>query len=259
MSKIIISLLLLIYFAYSKENIYVKAKKEGPLIVAYAYNYTNNNANIKYNAKYTHLSPLCVLPINKTLSKNSKTIICKYLINQKNFTYSGNYKLINNNKHDDAYIYRLPYKINTKQKVTQAYNSLPTHKGKSRFAIDFGLKEGTEIYAIREGKVIEVKEKSNLGGNTKKYLPYANSILIKHKDNSYVRYSHLKYNGVVVNVGNYVKKGQFLGYSGNTGYTGGAHLHLVVFINNQSIPIKFKTKRGILTNPIKGMYYTAVK
>jgi len=40
---------------------------------------------------------------------------------------------------------------------------------------------------------------------------------------------YLKKDGVLVNVGDTVKQGQHIGYSGNTGYTAFPHLHFQVY------------------------------
>ncbi len=92
----------------------------------------------------------------------------------------------------------------------------------------------------------------------------ANFITIKHNDGTYGKYVHLKQNGVEVQVGDIVQRGDFLGYSGHTGFTNGPHLHFVVFKgkdekSRKSFPIKFVTSQGYIHNPILGNRYTAVK
>lgn len=257
MQKLLLLILILTTNLFSQnKEIYIKGKKEGNKIIAYAYNNSNSNVTLEYNAQTKNLVPLCILPIRKTYIPKSKTKVCEFYIKRPNFNYKGNFNKIR--KHDNSYIYRLPYKTNTKEQVTQSFDDIPTHKNKSMYAIDFGLKIGTKIFAIRSGIVKEVKEKSKMGGASKKYLDYANSILIEHIDGSYARYSHLMFDGIVVNVGDYIKKGQFIAYSGNTGYTYGPHLHLAVFTKNHTLPIKFKAKRGIIDYPIKGQYYIAI-
>ena len=49
------------------------------------------------------------------------------------------------------------------------------------------------------------------------------------------RYGHLKYKSVAVSVGQHVKKGDILGYIGDTGYTFGAHVHFDITIGGQRV------------------------
>lgn len=145
---------------------------------------------------------------------------------------------------DTSFVYELPYELNTSHRIIQGYFSRYTHKSKA--AVDFKMKKGTPILAAREGKVIRTKDDSNVGGWNKKYRGDANYIVIEHKDSTRSSYRHLKYKGVLVNVGDLVSKGEIIGYSGNTGYTFSPHLHFMVtrFENGQwvSVPNRFRSK-----------------
>lgn len=164
--------------------------------------------------------------------------------------------------HDDNYVYRLPFAKGTSHRVSQGYNGKATHKGHSQYAIDFAMKTATKIYASREGVVVKTKENSNKGGYDKKFASSGNYITIEHSDTTFATYYHLKKNGVVVKVGDKVRRGAFIGYSGNTGYSSGPHLHFAIFkasdaTKTRSIPIKLLSEKGIISIPKKGVSYTA--
>jgi len=147
---------------------------------------------------------------------------------------------------DTSYLYWLPYENGTSHLLVQAYYSRLTHK--NRIALDFKMKKGTKICAARGGVVMRTKEDGNKGGLKGGYRQYANYIVIQHDDGSRAGYWHLKQNGVFVNVGDTVKKGQVIGLSGNTGYTAFPHLHFVVwrFDENgqwQQVPARFQTSK----------------
>ena len=57
---------------------------------------------------------------------------------------------------------------------------------------------------------------------------YGNYVKLRHNDGYYTLYAHMAYKTVKVKVGDKVKKGQVLGYMGNTGYSFGGHLHFEV-------------------------------
>lgn len=57
---------------------------------------------------------------------------------------------------------------------------------------------------------------------------YGNYVKLRHDDGYYTLYAHMAYNTLKVKVGDRVKKGQVLGYMGNTGYSFGGHLHFEV-------------------------------
>ena len=93
------------------------------------------------------------------------------------------------------------------------------------------MPENTPIYASLSGKVVFVKNDSKIGGNDEKYSEFGNRIVLKHSNNEYSAYEHLKHKGTVVIKNQIVKTGQLIGYSGNTGWSHKPHLHFEVFIN----------------------------
>jgi len=131
------------------------------------------------------------------------------------------------NKSSDKYskiFYILPI---PKEKIKRIVSSPITHIGNLCNAIDFLVPEGTDVYAAADGKVTAVKDDSKIGGPDPEYWYKGNYIVIKHNGES-TTYEHLRYKGVVVKVGDVVKQGQLIGYSGNTGYSRGPHLHFEV-------------------------------
>lgn len=83
------------------------------------------------------------------------------------------------------------------------------------------------IIAHSDGTVVEYR--NNYATNDKSGNSYGNYVKIKHDNNYYTLYSHMKYQSVTVKKGDTVKKGQVIGYMGNTGHSFGAHLHFEVW------------------------------
>lgn len=147
----------------------------------------------------------------------------------------------------DTYIYDLPFREGTRHKVVQGYGRMFSHKNKA--ALDFGMPEGTPVYAARGGVIYSFKDDNNEGGPFSKYQKKANYIIIKHNDGSFGCYWHLQKNGVVVKKG-IVAKGQLIGYSGNTGFVLRPHLHFAVkrklnYEKDSFVRTKFRTTKGI--------------
>jgi len=163
------------------------------------------------------------------------------------YSYTNYYKLGSQcAKHDDSYIYQLPYASGSAFRVTQGYNGSFSHTGSNKYAIDWQMPEGTPVYAARGGMVIKVKDESDTGGASIQYDPCNNYVLIRHDDGTLAHYCHLQKNGCRVRPGQVVLAGDFIARSGNTGFSSGPHLHFCVFKTKngrerESIPVKFKT------------------
>lgn len=165
-------------------------------------------------------------------------------------------------RHDDSYVYRLPFESGTSYKVAQAYHGTFSHQGNSAFALDFIMPEGTEVLSARSGVVTQIREDSDRGGSSDAYVRASNFIVIEHSDGTLGEYAHLRKDGVLVEPGERVRKGQLIGYSGNTGYSSGPHLHFMVTKvlssgHSRSLPVKFRTQEGLIKEFEKGEHYTA--
>jgi murein DD-endopeptidase MepM/ murein hydrolase activator NlpD len=129
-------------------------------------------------------------------------------------------------KPDLEYLYALPFSKEEQVQVYQGYNGSFSHSGEN--AIDFGLEIGEKVTAARGGIVYKVIDSNSKSCKEKSCMKYNNVIMIYHEDGTSAEYVHLKHNGAVVNKGDKVEKGDLLGFSGNTGWSSGPHLHFMV-------------------------------
>lgn len=110
-------------------------------------------------------------------------------------------------------------------RVDPIYKVRRFHKG-----IDFSAPIGTEIVATGDGKVTEV-HKGASGG-------YGRHVEIDHGYEYSTLYAHM--HKIIVKEGQQVKRGQVIGYVGNSGKSSGPHLHYEVKKNGSAInPINF--------------------
>ena len=124
-------------------------------------------------------------------------------------------------------IYRLP--IDQKRIVGKAYDESPAHVGPLKHSVDFIVPEGTPVKAAASGVVVDILDGSETGGPQKKFEKYGNFVEIEHPNEEYSEYEHLR-KGLLVKIGDKVRKGQIIGYSGATGWLAhlGPHLHFMV-------------------------------
>ena len=123
------------------------------------------------------------------------------------------------------------------------------YKGKPHNGLDIGAPIGTPVYAAEDGIVEAV---DNNDKNYYRKYQYGKYVLIKHNNNMATLYAHLSKQ--VIGEGAIVKRGELIGYSGNTGYSTGPHLHFGVYwapsIKMKSIPpAKGLVPIGVIINP----------
>jgi len=114
--------------------------------------------------------------------------------------------------------------------VTQYFGNTPyssanpqVYSGIGHNGIDLRASIGTPIKAGQNGVVLDI-------GNTDTQcykVSYGKWILVRHFNGLSTLYAHLSL--VTVNPGDEVRRGDVLGYSGNSGYSTGPHLHFGVY------------------------------
>jgi murein DD-endopeptidase MepM/ murein hydrolase activator NlpD len=104
---------------------------------------------------------------------------------------------------------------------TGAYN------GRGHNGVDFGTPIGTKIVSSLGGVVVETGDTDYHNGVRTACQSYGKWVLVRHGNGLSTLYAHLS--SIAVSAGQRVETGQFLGNSGNTGFSTGPHLHFTVF------------------------------
>jgi murein DD-endopeptidase MepM/ murein hydrolase activator NlpD len=114
------------------------------------------------------------------------------------------------------------------------------HRAPQQYADDLGINIGTDVFAMRSGKVVAVKQDvpdlrlNQPGGESNQfnvnYILIEHDTDVKHQSGKSYRsfYLHLQQNSVRVRVGERVTVGQLIAKSGHNGWSEGPHLHVDV-------------------------------
>jgi murein DD-endopeptidase MepM/ murein hydrolase activator NlpD len=108
----------------------------------------------------------------------------------------------------------------TKFALSGAYN------GSAHNGVDMGTPTGTKIYAPLTGTVRNVGNTDAVPG----CYSWGKWILIDHPNGLSSMFAHLSQ--ISVTPGQVVQTGDVVGYSGNTGYSTGPHLHYTVYVSD---------------------------
>lgn len=161
---------------------------------------------------------------------------------EKNLYAWSNYH--NRLSQNTGILFRLPFMGSWT--VSQGHNGSLTHQSDWRFAWDF-IKEGPDgrnytgngsavtdyfgygkpVYPAGDGVVDTVTDgvPDNRPGDANTSQNWGNTVVIKHADTLYTKYSHLKAGTIRVKTGDYVKINMELAQVGNSGRSPEPHLH----------------------------------
>ncbi len=112
------------------------------------------------------------------------------------------------------------------------------YKGTGHNGVDFAASIGTPVKAASVGIVTNV-----INTNIAQKCGYGKWVVIKHSNGLSTLYAHLSL--PTVSVGSTVMTGQIIGYSGNTGFSTGPHLHFGVYVTEGLQTIQSKSCPGI--------------
>ena len=146
-------------------------------------------------------------------------------------------------EHAAAARYRMPFGGKQKRVLSQGVGGRFSHQDEAKYSFDWSMPIGTPILAAREGIVVDVADGYTKAGTAKAFLREANAITVMHPDRTFATYAHLD-PGAGVREGMQVFAGDVIGFSGNTGYSTGPHLHFSVWKagydgRTRTLPIRF--------------------
>lgn len=107
-----------------------------------------------------------------------------------------------------------------------AFASAGAYGGKGHNGIDFAASIGTPVRAALSGTVVGTGNTDSVRG----CYSFGKWVMVKHGNGLSTMYAH--FSQVSVSQGQSVATGQVLGYSGETGYATGPHLHFGVYVSS---------------------------
>lgn len=115
-----------------------------------------------------------------------------------------------------------------------AFSRTNAYNGKGHNGIDFRASVGTNIKSALSGTIEGIGNTDTVPG----CYSYGKWILVRHDNGLSTLYAHLSL--IKVTVGQRVSTGEVIGYSGNTGYSTGPHLHFGVYASQGVKIVKYE-------------------
>ncbi len=201
------------------------------------------------------------LPLRRLILAKTTLHLCRLMqisaSEPWSYTYSTRYVLGKPNvRHLTGKPYRLPFDEIQQFVISQGYAGKRSHQTPAtKYAIDIEMPEGTRVFAMRSGHVMEIT-RARLDENSKS-VP-ALQIRILHQDGTMGLYAHLKNGSIVVREGQRVQRGQLIAASGPS-YKENVkpHLHFALQRNAgmrlESIPFQIVGYSGSPVTPKVGL------
>lgn len=185
---------------------------------------------------------LYVLHFRNRESPGLQTVVVQNNSPEKNLYAVSNYRKRLGRK--TGWTFHLPFL--GEWAVSQGHDGAFTHQGEWRHAWDFVKKDpqgktysgdGSQlshyycydkpVFAVADGYVDSVVDgvPDNIPGDANTRENWGNTVIIRHQEGLYSKYSHLKAETLKVLAGQYVMTGQELGLVGNSGRSPEPHLH----------------------------------
>ncbi len=213
---------------------------------------------------------LYALKLRENLSKGLSEVVIQQYSPEKNlYSFKNFHQRFNINYNIDL---KLPFF--GKWSVSQGVNGEYTHQGEWKDAFDFVICDEQNkqykddgdyptdyfcykkaIAAPADGKVEKIVQNihDNVIGQPNMKNNWGNTIIIKHNETLFSKYSHLHESSVKVKEGETVKQGQIIGNCGNSGRSPYPHLHFQLqqspYIGSKTYPYPFNAyleeKNGI--------------
>ncbi len=229
-------------------HVQIEAKKNGNTVALYAHLVDCTEATITLNVNLENMTASPPVPLTvDTLGKQDLLLTTIHPTNAKKghkYSFQFHYKIGRRLQFAPMpFPYSLPY-------ADQEFKVIKGDDGaRDENAVNWAMPAGTTVCAAREGVVVGIRQ--DLDDSKDDKNKDVNYVVVKHEDNSFAEYTHLKKSSLLVALNKKVKANEPLALSG-AGSSSNPHLHFAVYYTidgktRKTIPVQFVTKTGNAT------------